>query len=124
MLDQFKMMGQLAGLMKDKDRLQRTIDDVRSKLELSRVSGEAGGGAVRVTMSGKGVVLQVELEPNLAAGMGADEQSRSMAEDLIAEATNDALRQVQELLRKEAAAAAEELGLADLPGADRLLGAL
>ncbi len=123
MLDQFKMMGQLAGLLKDKERLQRVSDEFRRTLELSKVTGEAGGGAVRVTMTGNGVVIGVELDPHMVSGMGADDQSRTMAESLISEATNDALRQVQALLKKEASAAAEELGLSEIPGAERLLGA-
>ncbi len=110
------MMGALAGLMKDRDRLQEVGQRVKANLEAARVLGEAGGGAVRVTASGLARVIDVELDPSMVATLGADDESQRLAESLIAEATNDALKLAQMLMQKEAAAAAEELGLPELPG--------
>jgi DNA-binding protein YbaB len=116
MFDQFKAMGALAGLLKDKDKVKATADRVREKLEATRVEGSAGGGAVRATVNGTARVLFVHVEPALGAGFG-DEQSRGMAEALIAEAVNDGLRRAREAAQAIVEEEAHEMGLADMiPG--------
>lgn len=121
MFDQFKAMGALAGVFKDKEKLKATADRVRAQLEATEVVGSAGGGAVRARVSGTAKVLSVHVEPALGAGL-ADETSKAMAEALIAEAVNDGLR-----LARDAAAAiveeeASEMGLADMiPGLRNLM---
>lgn len=121
MLDNFKMMGQIAKLMGDKDKLRQAGERVKAELRSTRIDRDAGGGAVRVTVDGQGKVLAVELSPALASGLG-DDASRSMAQDLIVQAVNDAtaaaLRLMVDTLNREAAT----LGLPALPGdVDRLL---
>jgi len=112
MFDQFKAMGALAALMKDKDRLKETGERVRTKLENARVEGSAGGGAVRVEVSGAAKVLHVHIEPAMAVGF-ADDESRGAAEALIAEAVNDGLAKAREAAQSIVEAEAEELGLGD-----------
>mgnify|MGYP001195787915 CR=1 FL=1 len=116
MFDQFKAMGAVAGLLKDKERLRETAQRVRDRLEQAKVAGESGGGAVRVTASGAGRVLSVQVEPALAAGFG-DGVNRAIAESLIAEAVNDALARAKEAAQKIIEEEAAELGLGELlPG--------
>lgn len=122
MFDQIKAMGALAGLMKNKDRLQDAVRQFQQSLEGMSATGAAGGGAVRVTVTGKMKVTQVMIDPGVAAGMGRDEASRKMAEALIVEAANDALGRVQLMARDEAGRQARELGLPELPGLEGLLG--
>lgn len=122
MLDQFKAMGAVAGLLKDKERLREIADAFKAKLERIRVEGESGGGAVRVTVSGQMRVTNVHLDPALIAGLRADEgNGREMAQALIEEATNDALAKAQMLVQQEAQRQAEELGLPSIPGMASLL---
>lgn len=122
MLDQFKAMGAVAGLLKDKERLREIADAFKAKLERIRVEGESGGGAVRVTVSGQMRVTNVHLDPALIAGLRADEgNGREMAQTLIEEATNDALAKAQMLVQQEAQRQAEELGLPSIPGMASLL---
>lgn len=52
--------------------------------------GSAGGGAVQVTLKGDLTVAKVVIAPAAAASCATD---ASMLEDLVAAATNDALRQ-------------------------------
>ena len=121
MLDQFKAMGAIAGLFKDKEKLKATADRVRASLEETRVIGSAGGGAVRVTVTGTARVIEVNVEPALGAGF-ADPQSRPMAESLIAEAVNDGLRKARDAAAAVVESEAAEMGLADMiPGLRNLM---
>ena len=113
MFDQFKTMGALAGLMKDRDRLQAAADRVKERLESTEVTGEAGGGAARAVVTAAARVVSVHVEPALAVGFG-DETSRVMAEGLIAEAVNDGLAKAREAAQRIVEAEAEELGLGEM----------
>jgi hypothetical protein len=123
MFDQMKAMGALAGLMRDKEKVAEISERVRETLETVRVVGEAGGGAVRVTVSGKLEVQDVELDPNLTQGMASGDDSRVMAQDLIKEAINDANAKARVVIQREMQKLAEELGLPEIPGMGNLLGA-
>lgn len=126
MFDQFKAMGAVAGLLKNKEKLKEVGDRLREKISGLSATGTSGGGAVRVTVSGAMKVSSVEISPAAVAGIAmggtAGEQSRRMVESLITEATNDALTRVQILVRDEVSRESSELGLPDLPGLDKLLG--
>lgn len=119
MLDQFKAMGALAGLMKNQDRLRQAGEDLKDRLEEIHAQGEAGGGAVRVTASCHMKIISVQLSP--AATAAADEESRSLLQSLIIEASNEALFRARALAQAEVTRMAQEMGLPDLPGLDRLL---
>jgi len=54
------------------------------------VTGESGGGMVKVTMTGKHEVKRVQIEPQVVA------EDREMLEDLIAAAINDAVNKVEQ----------------------------
>ena len=60
------------------------------------VEGSAGGGVVRVTMTGKQEVTEVIIEPEAAEDI-------DLLQDLVAAAVNDAFNRTQEL-------AAEKMG--------------
>ena len=116
MLDQFKAMGAIAGLLKDKEKVKAASDRVRTKLEATRVEGSAGGGAVRATVTGTAKVLSVSIDPSIGAGFASDE-NRSLAESLVAEAVNDGLTKAREAAQAIVEAEAQEMGLADMiPG--------
>jgi len=123
MFDQMKAMGAVAGLLRDKERLAEIQTRVQETLERVRVVGESGGGAVRVVMSGKMSVESVEFDPALAAGMGASDESRMLAQELVKEAVNDASAKARAVLQHEMGKLSEELGLPDIPGVGSLLGA-
>lgn len=121
--DQMKMAGMVAGLMKNQDRLKEIGERVKGELEALRVTGEAGGGVVKVVASGTMEVREVTLEPTMAANLGADEGSRAMSESLIRDATNEALRKARDEARKIVEREMGALGLPALPGLTNLLGA-
>jgi DNA-binding protein YbaB len=120
--DSLKAMGALAGLLKNKEALKQAGERIQRRLREVRAAGSSGGGAVRVTVDGTMRVLEVRLEPALAANLVSDESSKSMAESLIADAVNDAIHQSQVLAHREVSKEAEAMGLPDLPGLDKLFG--
>jgi nucleoid-associated protein EbfC len=122
MFDQFKALGQLAGLMKDRDKLRGIADQFKERLERITVVGSSGGGAVRVTMTGQLKVIEVTIEPAVLSGAASDGASRAQAQNLVRDAMNDALAKVQMLIKQEADKQAKEMGLPSIPGIDTLLG--
>jgi len=75
----------LADLMKQAGQMQAKMADMQAVLENVFVTGQAGGGVVKVTMSGKFTVRAVEIDPSL---LKADE--KEMLEDLLLTALADA----------------------------------
>jgi DNA-binding YbaB/EbfC family protein len=76
-------------MMKQAQAVQQNMQKVQAEIAQLEVVGESGGGMVKVTMSGQHNVKRVQLEP---AVVGED---REMLEDLIAAATNDAVKKVE-----------------------------
>ena len=85
------MPGNMANLMKQAQRMQRQMEEQQKELEAKEFTAAAGGGAVKVTVSGKREVLNVELQEEVV-----DPEDIEMLQDLIVAAVNEALRQVDE----------------------------
>jgi nucleoid-associated protein EbfC len=118
LFEQMKSMGALAGLLRNKEKLQQISEDARARIDAIHVEGEAGSGAVRVRANGRMQIDDVILDPALVAGLGAEEGEggRNMAQSLIAEATNNALRAAQLRVQTELQELAREHDLPDIPG--------
>ncbi|MGY6570327.1 MAG: YbaB/EbfC family nucleoid-associated protein [Salinarimonas sp.] len=88
-------MKDLMGLMKQAQAMQERMQAMQAEMDEIEVEGQAGGGVVKVTMSAKGMMRGVAIDPSL---MNADE--KEILEDLVVAAVNDARakgeRQVQE----------------------------
>ena len=69
MFDKIKAMGQVAALLKDKERLRESAQRIKLRAAEVRAEGESGGGAVRATVDGSMQVLKVDMQPALVAGM-------------------------------------------------------
>ncbi len=85
-------MKNLTDIMKQAKALQSKMEELQAELEALEVEGTAGGGLVRITMTGKGQIKRVTIAPEL---MKADE--REILEDLIAAASNDAKSKTEKL---------------------------
>ena len=118
MLDNLKSIASLGGLLKDLPKIKERMAALKDNLGRQTVTGETGGGAVRVTATGLLRIVSVEVDPAMLAGLvdSTDPQDKAMAEDLIAGAVNTALQKARELAEKEAAVVAGELGLPFPPG--------
>ena len=83
--------GNMNNLMKQAQKMQKQMEENQKALEEKEFTAAAGGGAVEVTISGKKEVVKVKLSEEVV-----DPDDIEMLEDLIAAATNEALRQVEE----------------------------
>lgn len=86
------MPGNMNNLMKQAQRMQRQMEESQKELEEKEITAAAGGGAVEVTINGKKEILKVKLSPEVV-----DPDDIEMLEDLIVAATNEAIRQIEEL---------------------------
>ncbi len=86
------MPGNMGNLMKQAQKMQRQMEESQKELETKEMTGQAGGGVVKVTVSGKKEVTKVEIDPE-----AVDPEDTEMLEDLIMAATNEALRQIEDL---------------------------
>jgi hypothetical protein len=99
------MPGNMNNLMKQAQRMQRQMEETTAALEEKEVTAAAGGGAVEVTVSGKKEVTKIKLSEEVV-----DPDDIEMLEDLIMAATNEALRQMEELTQTEMAKITGGLG--------------
>lgn len=83
------MKGGLGNLMKQAQQMQANMQKAQEELAQIEVTGQAGGGMVKVTMTGKHDVKRVNIEESLF------QDDKDMLEDLVAAAVNDAVRQVE-----------------------------
>ncbi len=78
-------MKNLGDMMKQARELQGKMEQLQTELETLEVQGSAGGGMVNVTMTGKGEITKVAIDPSLMK-----EDEREILEDLIVAASADA----------------------------------
>jgi DNA-binding YbaB/EbfC family protein len=83
------MKGEMGNMMKQAQQMQANMEKAQQELALMEVTGQAGGGMVKITMTGKHDVKHVSIEDALF------QDDKEMLEDLIAAAVNDAVRQVE-----------------------------
>jgi nucleoid-associated protein EbfC len=79
----------LGNLMRQAQQMQENLQKAQAELASLEVTGEAGGGMVRVRMNGKHEVRGVTLDPSVVA------DDRELLEDLLTAAINDAVRKVE-----------------------------
>ena len=77
-------------MMRQAQRQLAQLQKIQEELESLTVEGSAGGGVVKVTMSGKQVIDSVTIDPEAAEDV-------ELLQDLVAAAVNDALSKAQEL---------------------------
>lgn len=102
------MKPNMGNLMKQAQRMQAEMARVQEELRDEKVEASAGGGMVKVTISGDLQILSVSIDP-----AAVDPDDVAMLEDIIAAATNEALRQAQELAGNKMAAVS---GGMNIPG--------
>ncbi|HEY9167299.1 MAG TPA: YbaB/EbfC family nucleoid-associated protein [Candidatus Kryptonia bacterium] len=99
-----------ASMQKMLSEMQKNLEKAMSELEGMQVTGESGGGMVKVTANGKREVLKIDIEPDLFKS-----QDREMLEDLVAAAVNSALEKAEKLATEHLGASTGGL-LSMLPG--------
>jgi DNA-binding YbaB/EbfC family protein len=79
-------------MLKQVQKMQQDMMAAQEKLKDEEVEASAGGGMVRVKVSGDLVVKSVEIDPE-----AVDPDDVEMLQDTVLAATNEALRAAQEL---------------------------
>lgn len=79
------MMKNLGQMMKQAQKLQEKMGELQEQLATAELVGSSGGGMVEVTLSGKGDVRRLKIDPSLV-----DREEVEVLEDLIVAAMNDA----------------------------------
>ena len=72
-------------MMKQAQEMQAKLGSMQAEMGAREFEGAAGGGAVKITLTGKGKMTKIALEPSL---LNAEE--KDMLEDLIMVAHNAA----------------------------------
>ena len=85
------MPGNMNNLMKQAQKMQKQMEEAQKTLQETDYEGTAGGGVVKVVVSGNKVVKSVSLAEEVV-----DPDDIEMLEDLIVAATNEALRAMEE----------------------------
>ena len=86
------MGGQSGGMMQQIQRLQQQMAEAQEKLTQETVTATAGGGAIKVTMTGDQKCRSVEIDPTMLKDADAE-----MLQDLVLTAVNLALDKSREL---------------------------
>ena len=87
--------GGQAGMMQQLQRMQKQMEEAQAKLAVELVTATAGGGAIKVVMTGDQKCQSVEISPDFIKDADAE-----MLQDLVLSAVNMALDQSRELQEK------------------------
>ena len=79
----------IAQMMQQAQRMQDNLKRVQDELAVLEVTGQAGGGMVSVTLTGKMEVRRVRIDPSMLG-------DAEMLEDLVTAAMNDAVNKANE----------------------------
>jgi DNA-binding YbaB/EbfC family protein len=89
-------MKDIMGMMKQVGQMQARMQQMQEELAGLELDGQSGGGLVRVTLSGKGDIKRVRIDPSL---MKPDEAE--IVEDLIVAAAADAKSKVEGVMQEK-----------------------
>jgi DNA-binding YbaB/EbfC family protein len=99
-------MKNLANLMQQASKIQENMKQMQEKLEAAELEGVSGAGLVRLTLTGKGALKKLAIDPKIA---GAEDLE--MLQDLIVAAHADAKSKLDAFAESEMKAAAGGLSL-------------
>ena len=89
-------MKNLGDMMKQVQAMQSRMTDMQAKLEAATVTGQSGGGLVKVTLTGKGAMTALQVDPSLLK-----EDEKEILEDLIVAAHGDAKAKSEAMMAEE-----------------------
>ena len=90
-------MVNLGNMMKQAQQLQKKMSEAQEKLNSIEVEGVSGGGMVKVVVSGKKILISIDVNPELM------KEDKEMLEDLILVATNNAIEKVDNISKEKMA---------------------
>ena len=89
-------MKDLLGLMGKAKEMQAKFQSMQEEIATIEASGQAGGGLVKVTLSGKFEMRSLKIDPSLFK-----EDDVEVLEDLILAAHNDAKAKVEHVMQEK-----------------------
>ena len=101
----------IAQIAKMAKQMQTQVAQAQDELRDTTLEATAGGGAVRVVITGAQEVRLIEIDP-----AAVDPGEVEMLQDLVMAAVNDAIARSKELERERMASVAGGMGLPGLPG--------
>jgi DNA-binding YbaB/EbfC family protein len=84
------------GMMKQAQALQAKMAEAQAELESLLVDGESGGGLVKLTLSAKGALQNIAIDPSLLKL-----EEREILEDLIVSAHAQARAKAEEAMAEK-----------------------
>ena len=99
------MKGGIGQLMKQAQEMQANMKKAQEEMASLTVTGESGGGMVRITMTCQHQVQGLEIDDALVS------DDKEMLEDLIIAAFNDAIRKVETTVQEKFSGMAAGMGL-------------
>lgn len=105
-----KGLPNMAGMMKQMQKMQERIAQVQEELEAKTVVGESGGGMVKVTANGKQHLTKIQIDREVV-----NPEDVEMLEDLIVAAANKALEDAGKMAQDEMAKATSGM-IPNIPG--------
>src|SRR5436189_6317110 len=97
--------------MRDIQKMQQRILKMQEELEASQFAGTAGGGAVKITISGKFEVTAVEIDPE-----AFNAEDIAELEVMVLAAAKDAFNKATEAQQKLTSNLAGGMNLPNIPG--------
>ena len=94
------------GMMKKAEELQKNMQNMQDQLGQAIVEGQSGGGLVVVSLSGKGEMKGLKIDPSLFK-----EDDVEVLEDLIVTAHNEAKAKAEQMMQQKMAEATAGLPL-------------
>lgn len=88
----------MQSMMAQAQKMQQNMLKMQDELEAREVSASAGGGMVKVTVTGKKVVKSIEIAPDVV-----DPDDIEMLQDLVMAAINEALETAENMVQEEMA---------------------
>ena len=97
-------------MMKQARKMQEQLAAAQETIARSTVDASAGGGMVKVTVSGDMQVTSLKIDPE-----AIDPEDVEMLEDMVMAAVNEALRGVGELANRQMGAVTGGLNIPGMP---------
>ena len=104
-------MKNLSQMLKQAQSMQAKMQEMQARLEAETIEGQAGAGMVKVTLSGKGDMKRVAIDPSLMAA-----EEREVLEDLLIAAHADAKAKVEAMMAEEMQKATAGLNIPGMGG--------
>ena len=89
-------MTNIGKMLKQAQQLQERMGALQSELGEKTIEGASGGGMVKATMTGKGDLRALKIDPSIV-----DPADPTLLEDLVVAAVNDARAKVERMVAEE-----------------------